>query len=139
MTVRNGVIGLSAAVLAIGVVEIVLGHAVVWIVLVIYAGLVLLALLVERPRYHRSVDRSNGPWRFTGERFTDPASGELVEVFERPQTGERDYRRADVQRARARGTADADTLETAEWGERAVTLHDPFGTSLVFYEKTEPD
>lgn len=30
-------------------------------------------------------------------------------------------------------------LETAEWGERAVTLHDPFGTSLVFYEKTEPD
>jgi hypothetical protein len=30
-------------------------------------------------------------WRFTGERFLDPPSGETVEVWYRPRTGERAY------------------------------------------------
>lgn len=34
----------------------------------------------------------HGDWQPTGERFMDPASGQLLEVYYNPQTGERDYR-----------------------------------------------
>jgi len=27
-------------------------------------------------------------------------------------------------------------LQTAEWGERSVTVIDPFGNHLIYYEKT---
>lgn len=107
MTLRNGVIGISAAVFAIALIEIALGHATAWVALAVYSGFVLIALLVERPRYHRSVDRANGSWRFTGERFTDSTSGELIEVFERPKTGERDYRRTRAQSEALRKVTDA--------------------------------
>jgi hypothetical protein len=33
-------------------------------------------------------------WRFTGERFLDPPSGETLEVWSCPRTGERAYVRA---------------------------------------------
>ncbi len=33
-------------------------------------------------------------WIFTGERFVDPGSGELVEVWSQPGSGERAYVRA---------------------------------------------
>jgi len=36
-----------------------------------------------------------GPdWTFTGERFLDPGSGEMLEVWHCPRTGERAYVRA---------------------------------------------
>jgi hypothetical protein len=35
-----------------------------------------------------------GDWSFTGERFLDPPSGEMLEVWYRPKTGERAYVRA---------------------------------------------
>jgi hypothetical protein len=35
-----------------------------------------------------------GDWRFTGERFLDPPSGEMLEVWYSPRTGERAYVRA---------------------------------------------
>jgi hypothetical protein len=40
----------------------------------------------------RPLDAPPGPdWSFTGERFLDPASGETLEVWSRPRTGERAY------------------------------------------------
>src|SRR3984957_12515334 len=43
----------------------------------------------------RPLDAPPGPdWRFTGERFLDPPSGETVEVWSCPRTGERAYVRA---------------------------------------------
>src|SRR6202046_4943111 len=43
----------------------------------------------------RPLDAPPGPdWRFTGERFLDPPSGEMVEVWSCPRTGERAYVRA---------------------------------------------
>jgi hypothetical protein len=43
----------------------------------------------------RPLDAPPGPdWRFTGERFLDPPSGETVEVWSCPKTGERAYVRA---------------------------------------------
>lgn len=56
------------------------------------SGVLIAALLLERWRYTRAVHRSTGRWEATGERFLDPTSGEQVEVFYNPETGERDYR-----------------------------------------------
>lgn len=55
-------------------------------------GLVLtLGILLERWRYVRNVNRNKGRWQSTGERFVDPTSGKLTEVYYNPETGERDY------------------------------------------------
>jgi len=52
--------------------------------------------------FFRSGGHKRGPldappgrdWSFTGERFLDPASGEMLEVWYCPRTGERAYVRA---------------------------------------------
>jgi hypothetical protein len=38
-----------------------------------------------------------GQWQPTGERFNDPTTGQVVEVYYNPQTGERDYRESSHQ------------------------------------------
>jgi hypothetical protein len=55
-------------------------------------GLVILAGVLLEQRYRKRVDRSRTTWKATGERFKDPGTGKLVEVFYDPTTGERDYR-----------------------------------------------
>jgi len=50
-----------------------------------------LGILFERWRYVKSVNRSKGRWQSTGERFVDPTSDKLTEVYYNPETGERDY------------------------------------------------
>lgn len=67
------------------------GVKVTWLAAV-YIGVIVTALLFERSRYRPDVDRTSGDWQPTGERFTDPTSGEKLEVFYNAQTGERDYR-----------------------------------------------
>ncbi len=59
--------------------------------------IVVSAVLLERQRYHRRVDRTRGHWQPTGERFVDPTSGQLVEVFYNSATGEREYREVGTQ------------------------------------------
>ena len=46
----------------------------------------------RRYRARRKAPRAS--WQRTQERFTDPATGQLLEVWYDPQTGERDYRPA---------------------------------------------
>jgi len=59
-------------------------------------GLVIIgAILFERSGYRTNADRTRGKWQPTGERFNDPTSGQIVEVYYNPQTGERDYRESD--------------------------------------------
>jgi uncharacterized protein (DUF58 family) len=53
--------------------------------------LVLAAILFERWRYQRAQGRPNGEWQGTDERFVDPTTGEPVQVFFNPRTGERRY------------------------------------------------
>lgn len=49
------------------------------------------AVLAERWRYrHRSSARDDG-WETTGERFTDPSTGQALQVLYHPATGERRY------------------------------------------------
>ena len=78
----------------IGAVILLAAH--VTIALVIYLtinGLIIIGgILFERSSYHSKADRMQGKWQPTGERFNDPTSGKIVEVYYNPQTGERDYR-----------------------------------------------
>jgi hypothetical protein len=62
---------------------------------------VLLALLLIwfffRSRGYKRQPLDSPPgrdWSFTGERFSDPPSGEMLEVWYCPRTGERAYVRA---------------------------------------------
>ena len=59
-------------------------------------ALLLIWFLFRKGGYkRRPLDAPPGPdWRFTGERFLDPPSGETVEVWSCPRTGERAYVRA---------------------------------------------
>jgi len=60
------------------------------------AALVLIWLLFRTGGYKRQpLDAPpGGDWTFTGERFIDPKSGELLVVWFRARTGERAYVRA---------------------------------------------
>jgi hypothetical protein len=78
----------------IGAVILLIAH--VTIALVIYLainGLIIAGgILLERSSYRSNADRTQGKWQPTGERFNDPTTGQIVEVYYNPQTGERDYR-----------------------------------------------
>jgi hypothetical protein len=69
--------------------------------LVIYLAIngVLIAggILFERSGYRSQVNRTQGKWQPTGERFNDPTTGQIIEVYYNPQTGERDYRESSHQ------------------------------------------
>lgn len=69
-------------------------HVTLWLVLYLAVnGFVLVStVLLERKRYRTGVDRTQGEWQPTGERFVDPTTGRLMEVFYNAATGERDYR-----------------------------------------------
>ena len=84
-----GLLSIIGAVVLLLLVHISLG-------LVIYLavdGVILMsAILLERQRYSAQVNRTQGKWQPTGERFVDPTSERLMEVFYNSATGERDYR-----------------------------------------------
>ena len=94
MTLRSVVIGICVVLLLAAIAfEGLTGTGGFWWI----AGqlMIVLALIVfERTRYQPKVNRAAGVWKPTGERFEDPTSGKAIEVYENPQTGERDYRPA---------------------------------------------
>jgi hypothetical protein len=89
---RRFVIALGVAGLLAGIVCLFFRLYVPAIYLFIEGGIVIVAVLFEPWRYVRPVNRNQGHWQATGERFVDPTSGKLMEVFYNPETGERDYR-----------------------------------------------
>lgn len=60
--------------------------------LLVIGVLVVVGIALE-PRYRRGKGDGAGAWQPTGERFLDDETGELVEVWYDPRTGQRDYRR----------------------------------------------
>ena len=86
--IAYGVLCLIGAVILLAV------HAT--IVLVVYLAingfLIVGGILFERSGYRSQVNPMQGKWQPTGERFNDPTTGQIVEVYYYPQTGERDYR-----------------------------------------------
>lgn len=93
MTLRNVLIGICVVLIALAIGEAITGQG-GFILIACELGIVLALFVFERSRYRPNVDRTSGIWNPTGERFQDPTSGEIVEVYQNPQTGERDYRRA---------------------------------------------
>jgi hypothetical protein len=61
----------------------------------IIAGVVLLLGTLFEGRYRPRVRGTASDWQATGERFVDPGSGKLVDVYYDPKTGERQYRNVD--------------------------------------------
>lgn len=58
----------------------------------LWGGFIAAALLVERWRYRATATESPGAdWQQTDERFVDPESGQTMQVFYNPRTGERRY------------------------------------------------
>jgi len=58
----------------------------------IIAGVALLLGTLFEGRYRPRIHANAGGWQATGERFVDPASGKLVDVYYNPSNGEREYR-----------------------------------------------
>jgi len=91
---RRVIIGYGLLYLIGAVVLLFIVHTTLWLVLYLAVnGFILVsAVLLERKGYRPRVDQTQGHWQPTGERFVDPTTGRLMEVFYNPTTGERDYR-----------------------------------------------
>lgn len=91
---RRVIIGYGLLYFMGAVVLLFIVHAALWLVLYLGVnGIVLVsAVLLERKGYRTRVDRTKGPWQLTDERFVDPTTGQLMEVFYNTTSGERDYR-----------------------------------------------
>ena len=91
---RGTIIGYGLLYLIGAAVLLLVVHATLWLVLYLAVNGVILvsAVLLERKRYRMRVDQTQGDFQPTGERFVDPTSQRLIEVFYNPATGEREYR-----------------------------------------------
>ena len=91
---RGIIIGYGLLYLIGAAVLLLIVHTTLWLVLYLAVnGFILVsAVFLERKRYRPRVDRTQGHWQPTGERFIDPTTGRLMEVFYNTATGERDYR-----------------------------------------------
>jgi hypothetical protein len=85
----TGVVGL---VVAIGF--LVAGQYAPGLQILIGSGVLTVGVAFERWRYVRSLTGPKGRWQLTGERFMDPTTYRLTDVYYNPDTGERDYRPA---------------------------------------------
>ena len=83
----------------IGAVILLVAHVTTALVIYLAINGILIAggILFERSGYRSNVNRNQGKWQPTGERFNDPTTGQVVEVYYNPQTGERDYRESGPQ------------------------------------------
>lgn len=62
--------------------------------LAIWGCMIAAAVMVERWRYRSRNGAEAGDWQKTEERFVDPESGQAMQVFYNPSTGERRYEAA---------------------------------------------
>ncbi len=89
---RGCLVAVSLFAAIVGALLVSAGQAIPAAIEILISGVVVaLALVFERRGYRPQVNRSDGHWEETSERFVDPASGHLIEVLYNPETGERDY------------------------------------------------
>ncbi len=91
---RATVILVSAALALTAGLQVAMGRPFGWLPVGIEALLVAVLVAFERGRYRPQINPARGSWRPTGERFRDPTSGEVVDVYADQNTGARDYRPA---------------------------------------------
>lgn len=89
---RTVLLRVGALLVAAGVVVCLVTQSVAGVGLFMIGGVLVIALLIERHRYKGIVDAPPGPdWQATGERFVEPGSDALVEVYCQQGSGKRIY------------------------------------------------
>ncbi len=92
---RNILLAAGAGGLVVGIGLLVAGQYEPGLQTLIGSGVLTVGVAFERWRYARSLTSPEGRWQRTGERFLDPTTYRLTDVYYNPDTGERDYRPAD--------------------------------------------
>ena len=87
---RAFVLALSIVLMLIGIWPCHSGEHAIWPAL-IWGAALFLATIFERWRYRANAKREGEGWIATDERFIDPESGKLVQVYYQASTGERRY------------------------------------------------
>ena len=90
MRLRTAILALSALVALVGAGQLLLGRGASGAELLALGVLGILGTVFERWRYRKHPPPS-ARWEPTGERFEDPATGEVMEVLYDPASGERRY------------------------------------------------
>ena len=62
------------------------------IYLALYGAILIGSILFERHRYQPRLDQTRGQWQITEERFVDPTTGRMMDVYFNAETWQRDYR-----------------------------------------------
>jgi hypothetical protein len=92
---RNALLAAGVVGLVVGVVLLLAGQYEPGLQVLIGSGVLTAGVAFERWRYVRSLTSPEGRWLPTGERFVDPTTYRLTDVYYNPDTGERDYRPAE--------------------------------------------
>ncbi len=92
---RNVLLTIGLVGMLVGVGLLVAGQYSPGLNLLVGSGVLTVGVAFERWRYVRSLTSPEGRWQPTGERFLDPTTHRLTDVFYNPDTGERDYRPAE--------------------------------------------
>jgi hypothetical protein len=87
---RTTVLIIAGIVAAIGAALILAGVSLPGIEALVLGSLAVIGILFER-RYRHDNQQPDSRWQATGERFVDPTSGQDVEVYYDPKSGERRY------------------------------------------------
>ena len=92
---RNALLAAGVVGLVVGIVLLLAGQYEPGLQVLIGSGVLTAGVAFERWRYVRSLTSPEGRWLPTGERFVDPTTYRLTDVYYNPDTGERDYRPAE--------------------------------------------
>ncbi len=92
---RNALLGAGGVGLLVGIGLLLAGQYDSALQTLIASGGLTAGVAFERWRYVRSLTSREGRWQPTGERFLEPTTHRLTEVYYNPDTGERDYRPAE--------------------------------------------
>ena len=87
---RLVLLALAYVLIGVGVSHLLIEAANGW-PMTIWGLVLLLAVVFERWRYRQREKTGGGEWQATEERFVDPETGRLMQVFYQPATGERRY------------------------------------------------
>ncbi len=89
---RNVLLATGAVGLVVAIGLLLAGQYEPGLQMLIGSGVLTAGVAFERWRYVRSLTSPEGRWLPTGERFRDPTTYRLTDVYYNPDTGERDYR-----------------------------------------------
>ena len=90
---RNIVLGVGGAMLALGLVALIGGAFGAATFLLVWGAIFVFGIVYERYAYKTIVDKvpSGDGWKRTAERFVDNKTGKTITVYVKPFTGERAY------------------------------------------------